>query len=224
MRLIPSFKVISLSLILVACSSVPNRAPVIDRTPEPTKTKPSQAVKSTTIKNNTNGKDWRPTTYTVKKGDTLYSIGLDFGYDYKEIAQNNNISPPYTIHIDQQLKIKGNSPANPKPVDTANNDDVVIKPLNNDNQVILGQSSNISSSELPLLNSPKALREPYTISQPLQKQPKARRQKSNQWKQNPQRLLSAVKMPSIGACQPKGKSKVLSMRGQAQKALILKAQ
>jgi len=162
MRLIPSFKVISLSLILVACSSVPNRAPVIDRTPEPTKTKPSQAVKSTTIKNNTNGKDWRPTTYTVKKGDTLYSIGLDFGYDYKEIAQNNNINPPYTIHIDQQLKIKGNSPANPKPVDTANNDDVVIKPLNNDNQVIPGQSSNISSSELPLLNSPKALREPYT--------------------------------------------------------------
>ena len=59
-------------------------------------------------KNNVNGKDWRPDTYTVKKGDTLYSIGLEFGYDYKEIAQNNNINAPYNIRVGQQLKIKNN--------------------------------------------------------------------------------------------------------------------
>jgi lipoprotein NlpD len=163
MKLFELSKIALLSMFVVqARSTVPNRAPVIDRTPEPIKAKPSQAVKPTAVKNNVNGKDWRPTTYTVKKGDTLYSIGLDFGYDYKEIAQNNNIAPPYTIHIGEQLKIKGNSASNTKPAETANNDEVVIKPLNNENTIIQGQSNTVAPSELPLLNSPKALRENYS--------------------------------------------------------------
>jgi lipoprotein NlpD len=150
-----------MSLILVACSSTPNRAPVIDRSPEPTKTKVTQAPKKTTVKNNVNSKDWRPDTYTVKKGDTLYSIGLEFGYDYKEIAQNNNINAPYNIRVGQQLKIKNNNPVSNKPGE-ANNDDVVIKPLNNDSQISQSQNSNVSPADIPSINSPKALREPYT--------------------------------------------------------------
>lgn len=161
MKTTPSFSVILLSLILVACSSAPNRAPVIDRSPEPPKAKVTQAPKKTTVKNNVNGKDWRPDTYTVKKGDTLYSIGLEFGYDYKEIAQNNNINAPYNIRVGQQLKIKNNNPASNKPAE-ANNDDVVIKPLNNDSQITQGQNSNVSPADIPSLNSPKAMREPYS--------------------------------------------------------------
>ena len=156
--------VIFLSLILVACSSTPNRAPVIDRAPETPKAKAAQPAKATTTKSNVNGKDWRPDTYTVKKGDTLYSIGLEFGYDYKEIAQNNNISAPYNIRVGQQLKIKSNNAtsANAKPNEASNSDDVVIKPLNNDNQIIQGQDSSINPANIPSLNSPKAVREPYS--------------------------------------------------------------
>ena len=161
MNLIPSFSTILLSLILTACSSTPNRAPVIDRSPEPPKAKITQAPKKTTVKNNANGKDWRPDTYTVKKGDTLYSIGLEFGYDYKEIAQNNNINAPYNIRVAQQLKIKNNIPASNKSAE-ANNDDVVIKPLNNDSQITQAQNSNVSTADIPSLNSPKAMREPYS--------------------------------------------------------------
>ena len=168
MKILPKFSVILISLIvsliLVACSSTPNRAPVIDRTPEASKVKTTQISKKPLSKNNANGKDWRPDTYTVKKGDTLYSIGLDFGDDYKEIAQNNNISPPYTIHIGQQLKMKANNGGSTRPVE-ASNDDVVIKPLNNDNQIIQGQNSsasNISPTEIPSINAPKAIREPYS--------------------------------------------------------------
>jgi lipoprotein NlpD len=149
------------SLILVACSSTPNRAPVIDRSPEPPKAKVTQAPKKVSTKSITNGKDWRPETYTVKKGDTLYSLGLEFGYDYKEIAQNNNISAPYNIRVGQQLKIKNNSTANNKPIE-ANNDDVVIKPLNNDSQITQTQNTNVSPTDIPSLNSPKAIRESYT--------------------------------------------------------------
>jgi len=149
------------TLILVACSSTPNRAPVIDRSPEPPKAKVTQAPKKVSTKSIANGKDWRPETYTVKKGDTLYSLGLEFGYDYKEIAQNNNISAPYNIRVGQQLKIKNNSTANNKPIE-ANNDDVVIKPLNNDSQITQTQNTNVSPTDIPSLNSPKAIRESYT--------------------------------------------------------------
>ena len=158
-----------LSLLLAACSSTPNRAPVIERTPEPPKAKAAQPAKATTTKSSVNGKDWRPDTYTVKKGDTLYSIGLEFGYDYKEIAQNNNISAPYNIRVGQQLKIKNNntSASNVKPTEASNSearnsDDVIIKPLNNDNQAIQGQDNSISPTNIPSLNSPKAIREPYS--------------------------------------------------------------
>jgi lipoprotein NlpD len=149
------------SAVLVACSSTPNRAPVIERSPETSKVKITQPPKKDSAKSNANGKDWRPESYTVKKGDTLYSIGLEFGYDYKEIAQNNNIDAPYNIRVGQQLKIKNNSSTNNKPIET-NNDDVVIKPLNNDNQTIQIKNSNTNSADIPSLNAPKAVREPYS--------------------------------------------------------------
>ena len=161
MRICPKLSVVLLSLILVACSSTPNRAPVIERLPEPAKTKATQPTKKLTSTNNVNGKDWRPDTYIVKKGDTLYSIGLEFGYDYKEIAQNNNINAPYNIRVGQQLKIKGSNPSNAKPAEPYN-EDVVIKPLNNDSQIIQGQNSNASPTNIPTLNTPKAMREPYS--------------------------------------------------------------
>lgn len=161
MRICPKFSVALLTLILVACSSTPNRAPVIERLPEPAKAKAIQPTKKPTSTNHLNGKDWRPESYTVKKGDTLYSIGLEFGYDYKEIAQNNNINAPYNIRVGQQLKIKGNNQSNTKPAEP-NNDDVVIKPLNNESQITQGQNNNANPTNIPSLNSPKAMREPYS--------------------------------------------------------------
>jgi len=44
-----------------------------------------------------------PTSYKVKKGDTLYSISFRYGVDYKTLAKNNNIKSPYTIYIGQKL-------------------------------------------------------------------------------------------------------------------------
>jgi lipoprotein NlpD len=161
MRSLLKLSIALASLLLVACSSTPNRAPVIERSPEPPKSKASQSPKKESAKSNVNGKDWRPESYTVKKGDTLYSIGLEFGYDYKEIAQNNNIDSPYNIRVGQQLKIKNNGSASNKPVET-NNDEVVIKPLNNDNQTIQSKNSNANSADIPSLNTPKAIREPYS--------------------------------------------------------------
>ncbi len=52
-----------------------------------------------------------PFSYTVRKGDTLYSISFRYGMDYRELAQVNNIRPPYTIYVGQKLKFKGAPPA-----------------------------------------------------------------------------------------------------------------
>ena len=44
--------------------------------------------------------------HRVNAGETLYSIAWRYGYDYRELAKWNNIKPPYTIFIDQKLRLK----------------------------------------------------------------------------------------------------------------------
>ncbi|HET9679840.1 MAG TPA: peptidoglycan DD-metalloendopeptidase family protein [Gammaproteobacteria bacterium] len=48
-----------------------------------------------------------PLSYTVRKGDTLYSISFRYGMDYRDLARVNGIGPPYTIYVGQKLKFKG---------------------------------------------------------------------------------------------------------------------
>ncbi|WP_404543983.1 peptidoglycan DD-metalloendopeptidase family protein [Dyella jejuensis] len=46
-------------------------------------------------------------TYTVAKGDTLYSIAFRNGTDFREVARLNAIAAPYTIWPGQVLKLPG---------------------------------------------------------------------------------------------------------------------
>jgi len=164
-----------ITLLLSACASN-HQAPVIERAPV---TKKPVVNKSAT---KAADKDWRPDAHIVKKGDTLYSIGLQYGYDYKEIAQANNIAPPYTIHIGQQLKLKElNTPklADSKVIGTSSNssssDGVVITPLKSDTSASSAAvtTNPVSSvvSEPPLLSEPKAIREPYSEQAMIVKPP-----------------------------------------------------
>lgn len=45
------------------------------------------------------------TLYTVKKGDTLYSIAESFGTSADAVARINGIGEPYTIYPGQSLRI-----------------------------------------------------------------------------------------------------------------------
>ncbi|MEK6210394.1 MAG: peptidoglycan DD-metalloendopeptidase family protein [Pseudomonadota bacterium] len=49
--------------------------------------------------------DWRPEFHVVKKGDTLYSIALDYGQDYRELAAWNNLADLALIRLDQRLRL-----------------------------------------------------------------------------------------------------------------------
>ncbi len=148
---------------IAACSSSPP-APVIDRLPS-NKNAPPVNTKSSDQKPASKAGDWRPSTYTVKKGDTLYSIGLEFGYDYKEIADFNQISPPYPIQIGQVLKFKPLA----TPENAENADGVTTVPLGDDSASITAKNTapNSTTSNTPtigttVLNSPKASRIPYS--------------------------------------------------------------
>jgi lipoprotein NlpD len=43
--------------------------------------------------------------YTVRRGDTLYSIAWNYGLDYKSLARLNNITYPYTIFAGKKLQL-----------------------------------------------------------------------------------------------------------------------
>lgn len=52
-----------------------------------------------------NGRD-RVTSghYIVQRGDSLWSIAFRFGWDWRELAQVNNIPPPHVIHPGQRIR------------------------------------------------------------------------------------------------------------------------
>lgn len=49
--------------------------------------------------------DWRPPTYTVKRGDTLYQIALEHGLDYRDLAAWNGIENLNVIRVGQSLRL-----------------------------------------------------------------------------------------------------------------------
>ncbi len=43
--------------------------------------------------------------HRVERGETLYSIGWVYGYDYRQIARWNNIQPPYALSPGQRIRV-----------------------------------------------------------------------------------------------------------------------
>ena len=175
MYLAKSLRISSLvSLLLIGCSTT-EHAPVVDRAPAAKKPATTASQPAATQASS----DWRPNTHAVKKGDTLYSIGLEYGFDYKELAQLNNIAAPaYTIHVGQQLKLPARaadpvaaaSPIPGQPASIADGD-VIITPLNLDGSAtpsatVPSQTTDIAApSGQPLLGQPLLIIEPKALRQ-----------------------------------------------------------
>ena len=95
----PFWGLAGIALVLAGCSSRPVQAPVIDRAPPSSVKAPAPPVTARAV-------DPRPEAYTVVRGDTLHSIALDHGLDYKELAAWNNLDNPNLIRPGQQLRTR----------------------------------------------------------------------------------------------------------------------
>ena len=50
-----------------------------------------------------------PVSHLVSAGDTLFSIAFQYDLDFRSLALANGLSPPYTIFVGQQLRLKAAS-------------------------------------------------------------------------------------------------------------------
>lgn len=83
------------AVLLAGCGSN-QPAPVVDRTPGARAPAPTPAAAKPAP---------RPDTYTVKPGDTLFSIALEHGLDYRELAIWNGLDNPGAIRIGMSLRL-----------------------------------------------------------------------------------------------------------------------
>lgn len=101
-----------LGLSLSACTTS-RVAPVTSRDRDVKSTKTQIVHDSTFEKQSETSKS---DTHIVKKGDTLYSIAWNYGYDYRDVAQWNGISAPYVIYPGQNLNLQAPKVTKTKPL------------------------------------------------------------------------------------------------------------
>ncbi|OIR00060.1 murein hydrolase activator NlpD precursor [mine drainage metagenome] len=162
---------IALTLLLASCSSNPP-APVIDRLPSHStatskSASPKTAAQTKLLANRPTYKpgDWRPDHYAVKKGDTLFSIGLEYGYDYKDIAHANYIEAPYTIKVGQTLQfgaLKDKPDESDNKAAQTNSDGVTTYPIGSEPATTSTATPKPKEITVVAINDPKAIREPYS--------------------------------------------------------------
>jgi len=135
MRFNKVFVLLAVATVLQGCGSSGHRAPVVDRAETPRKSAadtsqskaprekithekaaPEKVVQEKTThekaapekvvqEKTTKEKDWRPQVHVVQKGDTLYSIAFNYGFDYHELAELNGIQNPGAISIGQEIRL-----------------------------------------------------------------------------------------------------------------------
>ena len=105
-----------IAVVLGAGCSTRQSAPVIERASPPAAAKPATPA---VVAAPAAAADF----YTVKRGDTLISIALNHGHDYRDIAAWNNISDPNLIRVDQVLRVT------PPPGAPAGESGVIVRPV-----------------------------------------------------------------------------------------------
>ncbi|MDA1118486.1 MAG: peptidoglycan DD-metalloendopeptidase family protein [Proteobacteria bacterium] len=150
---------IALAAVVLAaagCGSVPEQAPADDLRPMATP-KPAAAVPGAVAA--TPAATTVPAGhYMIKRGDTLYSVALEHGADYREVAQWNKLEDPAKISVGQVIRVappdgqpsvqvgaaRGSAPLEARPLDGA-------------------AAAEQGRGDGGTKTSPKALRLPYSV-------------------------------------------------------------
>lgn len=93
----PRFPVLALlSVLLAACSTTRNPAPVLDRS-----TADAAYMSAPAQPRQADPRGY----YTVRRGDTLIQIALEFGQGYRDLVAWNNLADPNDIKVGQALRV-----------------------------------------------------------------------------------------------------------------------
>jgi lipoprotein NlpD len=131
--------------LVVGCSSSGSHAPVVEHGSEreiargAKLNKPAVPVATPVMKAVPRDKDGHPQTYVVQKGDTLFSIAFNYGLDYREIAELNDIQNHGIIYVGKELRLPFASTS------------TVVKPMVESKPL-----------DVPVKNQPKVAKLPYT--------------------------------------------------------------
>ena len=175
--------IVLFSLFLAACSTTPNRAPVVEKYPVTPGSRSFQV-----------GKDWRPQYYVVKNGDTLFGIALEFGLDYRELAEWNGITNINRIVAGRELRLTSpDERAVTRPLDMAAPGGATT-PLQSASPV---QAQSLAPSAAPSLlkGQPQGIELPYSDAALHQLQPAS--------PQQPPQPAVVQKAPAPAAPAPK---------------------
>ncbi|GAA5181416.1 peptidoglycan DD-metalloendopeptidase family protein [Niveibacterium umoris] len=143
----------SLTLVafLAACSST-GRAPVEDRVPSTRSSAQTQTPSAESAPAVA-----KPGYYIVKRGDTLISIALEHGQDWRDIANWNSIENPNLILVGQELRVKPVDGLTPKGVTAPA---VEVKPIDAKNGV--GTTASAVKADETLRRDPKGGKVAYS--------------------------------------------------------------
>ena len=143
---------------LAGCGSRPVQAPVIERAPPSSVKAPAPPVTAKAA-------DTRPEAYTVVRGDTLHSIALDHGLDYKELAAWNNLDNASRIRPGQQLRLAPpagvqEAPVTVSPVTASGR--VETRPLGGQGPVRAEPAARPPGAQEAIKSEPQARKLPYS--------------------------------------------------------------
>ena len=153
MRVLPLklFVVVLGAAVLVGCASSRAPAPVVDRSPlRP----PAAAAAPAPV-------DVPAGHYLIKKGDTLYSIALEHGQDYREVAAWNNLGDGSRITAGQVIRIVPPTGGTGGAVEVMPVEEpvVIVQPIVT--EAVIERKALEGNSE-NLKREPKAGKEPYS--------------------------------------------------------------
>ena len=106
-----------------------------------------------------------PDIYTVKKDETLFSISLKCGFDYKEVALSNGLKKPYFVKIGDRIRLDILRKSKVNSIEEQNdNEETKIMPYSEEK--ITEDNVFINENEEQGLNIEFQYGEPLKISEP----------------------------------------------------------
>ena len=107
-----------------------------------------------------------PDVYKVKKGDTIFSLSLKCGFDYKDVAAVNNIKKPYKISEGEEIRFDLlRNDNNPEAASNeTKSENVEIARFDDEPTEVIAEEKTLTQEDIgePLeINEPVATREIY---------------------------------------------------------------